>query len=36
MSRQSTDFINTIVFPGSCCPSLTALMEAMATHRWVG
>jgi len=29
---KSTDFINTIVFPGSCCPSLTALMSAMATH----
>ncbi len=29
---QSTDFINTIVFPGSCCPSLTALMDAMAKH----
>ncbi|KAG5191113.1 Mycolic acid cyclopropane synthetase-domain-containing protein [Tribonema minus] len=29
---RSTDFINTIIFPGSCCPSLTALMDAMASH----
>jgi len=29
---QSTDFINTIIFPGSCCPSLTALMEAMSRN----
>ncbi|CAN0082345.1 unnamed protein product [Pylaiella littoralis] len=27
---RSTDFINTIIFPGSCCPSLTALLSAMA------
>ena len=26
--RRSTDFINTIIFPGSCCPSLHALMDA--------
>jgi cyclopropane-fatty-acyl-phospholipid synthase len=26
--RNSTDFINTIVFPGSCCPSLHALVDA--------
>jgi len=26
--RRSTDFINTIIFPGSCCPSLHALVEA--------
>lgn len=25
---RSTDFINTIVFPGSCCPSLHALIDA--------
>jgi cyclopropane-fatty-acyl-phospholipid synthase len=24
----STDFINTIIFPGSCCPSLHALVDA--------
>jgi cyclopropane-fatty-acyl-phospholipid synthase len=27
--RRSTDFINTIIFPGSCCPSLHALVGAM-------
>ncbi|GKY96368.1 hypothetical protein MPSEU_000596400 [Mayamaea pseudoterrestris] len=27
--RRSTDFINTIIFPGSCCPSLHALTVAM-------
>jgi cyclopropane-fatty-acyl-phospholipid synthase len=27
--RRSTDFINTIIFPGSCCPSLSSLIEAM-------
>lgn len=26
--RRSTDFINTIIFPGSCCPSLHALVDA--------
>lgn len=26
--RRSTDFINTIIFPGSCCPSLHALIDA--------
>ena len=26
--RRSTDFINTIIFPGSCCPSLHALTDA--------
>jgi len=26
--RRSADFINTIVFPGSCCPSLHALVDA--------
>uniref|UniRef100_A0A7S1D110 Cyclopropane-fatty-acyl-phospholipid synthase n=1 Tax=Cyclophora tenuis TaxID=216820 RepID=A0A7S1D110_CYCTE len=25
---HSTDFINTIIFPGSCCPSLHALVDA--------
>lgn len=25
---QSTDFINTIIFPGSCCPCLHALVDA--------
>ena len=25
---RSTDFINTIIFPGSCCPSLHALLDA--------
>ena len=25
--RRGTDFINSVVFPGSCCPSLTALLE---------
>ena len=25
---RSTDFINTIIFPGSCCPSLHALVDA--------
>ncbi|CAM9148653.1 unnamed protein product [Chrysoparadoxa australica] len=29
---RSTDFINTIIFPGSCCPSLTALMSAMSKN----
>jgi cyclopropane-fatty-acyl-phospholipid synthase len=28
--RGSSDFINQIIFPGSCCPSLHALLEAMA------
>ncbi len=26
---KSTDFISSVIFPGSCCPSLTALMSAM-------
>jgi len=26
--KRSTDFINTIIFPGSCCPSLHALVDA--------
>jgi cyclopropane-fatty-acyl-phospholipid synthase len=29
---HSTDFINTIIFPGGCCPSLSALLHAMSTH----
>jgi cyclopropane-fatty-acyl-phospholipid synthase len=28
---KSADFINTIIFPGSCCPSLKALIDAMAS-----
>jgi hypothetical protein len=31
---QSTDFINTVIFPGSCCPSLHALVDA-AYRRWI-
>ena len=26
--RRSTDFINSVIFPGSCCPSLHALVDA--------
>ncbi|GMH98305.1 hypothetical protein TrST_g991 [Triparma strigata] len=26
--RKSTDFINSVIFPGSCCPSLHALVDA--------
>ncbi len=26
---KSTDFISSLIFPGSCCPSLTAMMSAM-------
>ena len=29
---RSTDFINTIIFPGSCCPSLHALVDASYKH----
>lgn len=29
--HKSADFINTIIFPGACCPSLSALLEAMAS-----
>ncbi len=29
---RSTDFINTIIFPGSCCPSLHALVDA--SYQW--
>lgn len=29
---KSADFCNTIIFPGGCCPSLSALLEAMATN----
>uniref|UniRef100_A0A7S2XUH5 Amine oxidase domain-containing protein n=1 Tax=Fibrocapsa japonica TaxID=94617 RepID=A0A7S2XUH5_9STRA len=29
---RSTDFINTIIFPGSCCPSLTALLDAASKN----
>jgi cyclopropane-fatty-acyl-phospholipid synthase len=28
--RKSTDFLNTIIFPGGCCPSLSALLNAMS------
>lgn len=27
---KSADFLNTIIFPGGCCPSLSALLNAMA------
>ena len=29
---KSADFINTIIFPGGCCPSLSALLNAMASR----
>jgi cyclopropane-fatty-acyl-phospholipid synthase len=29
---RSTDFINTIIFPGGCCPSLHALVDA--SYKW--
>jgi len=29
---KTCDFINTIIFPGGCCPSLAALTDAMAKH----
>ena len=29
---KSADFCNTIIFPGGCCPSLTALLQAMEGH----
>lgn len=29
---RSTDFINTVIFPGSCCPSLHALVDASYRH----
>jgi len=29
---RATDFINTIIFPGSCCPSLHALVDA--SYKW--
>lgn len=29
---RTTDFINTIIFPGSCCPSLHALVDA--SYKW--
>lgn len=32
MYVKSADFINTIIFPGGCCPSLSALLHAMAEH----
>jgi len=30
--KRSADFCNTVIFPGGCCPSLHALMDAMATQ----
>jgi len=30
--RRSTDFINSVIFPGSCCPSLHALIDAAFQH----
>ena len=27
---KSADFLNTIIFPGGCCPSLSALLQAMS------
>jgi len=29
---KTADFINTIIFPGGCCPSLSALLNAMAAN----
>ena len=29
---KTTDFINTVIFPGGCCPSLAALTDAMMKH----
>jgi len=29
---KSADFCNTIIFPGGCCPSLSALLNAMKDH----
>ena len=29
---KSTDFIQAVVFPGSCCAALTAIMDAMKSH----
>jgi cyclopropane-fatty-acyl-phospholipid synthase len=29
---KSADFLNTIIFPGGCCPSLSALLTAMANE----
>ena len=28
----AADFINTIIFPGSCCPSMHAMLNAMEKH----
>lgn len=30
--RQSSDFIKEYIFPGACCPSFSALTQAMAAH----
>jgi cyclopropane fatty-acyl-phospholipid synthase-like methyltransferase len=32
---KAPGFINTIVFPGCCCPSIAALLSAAANHRYV-
>ena len=29
---KSADYINSIIFPGGCCPSLSALLSAMASN----
>lgn len=29
---KSADFANTIIFPGGCCPSVSALLTAMSEH----
>ena len=28
----AADFINTVIFPGSCCPSMHAMLNAMEKH----
>jgi len=30
--HKSADLVNTIIFPGSCCPSISALLNAMALN----
>jgi cyclopropane-fatty-acyl-phospholipid synthase len=30
--KSTADFIKTMIFPGGCCPSLSALLNAMSTH----
>lgn len=29
---QSADFINTLIFPGGCCPALSSLLSAMTAN----